>query len=443
MLIDSILKNLEVYGYESIEKPLLACLLTREPILLIGSHGTGKTLLSYTLAKALGYKVEGEEREFHAYDASKSLFEDIIGFPDPEKMKEGRVDYLNSAITIWNKKFILIDEISRANSSMQNKWLEIIRSRSVMGKDISGLEYIFAAMNPVEYPGANPLDPALADRFSLIVKIPDIFSHESISGIINSLHRDDSPGLRKEKTCPEKSDQRKLKKLLSKIKEIYENLPEELVDTADKFSKMYYQNAFALSPVLYLTVSPRRASMIFRNLKIFLSIDLYHRGSLSREDILVNLNEIAGYSWIYSAGEEEYSDYREEVLYKTLYDIGMIRVNEFEKRRTENFIQNYKNSISPKKKLVTFLKMLFEIYRLQQNPSQALEQDVSVFKIIDELTVDGEDMEGFPLAVKNADINWCRLFHNFRYLQEIKPEKLKRLVKQIKKEEDNYDIKTA
>ncbi len=66
MLVDTILKKLDVYGYESIEKPLLTTLVTQELLLFIGSHGTGKTLLSYTLAKALGYRVERENKEIHA-----------------------------------------------------------------------------------------------------------------------------------------------------------------------------------------------------------------------------------------------------------------------------------------------------------------------------------------------------------------------------------------
>ncbi len=55
---------------------------------------------------------------------------------------------------------------------MQNKWLEIIRERTIMGIKIKNLKYIFAAMNPPDYPGAFPLEPALADRFALIIPFP-------------------------------------------------------------------------------------------------------------------------------------------------------------------------------------------------------------------------------------------------------------------------------
>ncbi len=132
-----------------------------------------------------------ENIEFNAYDASKSLFEDVIGFPNPMKMQTGVLYYLPSPITIWNKKFILIDEISRANPAMQNKWLEIIRSRRLMGKIIPNLKYVFSAINPLNYSGTNPLDSALADRFFIIVQVPTSFSRSNLSKIFNC--SDDNP----------------------------------------------------------------------------------------------------------------------------------------------------------------------------------------------------------------------------------------------------------
>ncbi len=69
---------------------------------------------------------------------------------------------------------------------MQNKWLEIIRSKRLMGKYISNLEYIFAAINPPSYLGANYLDSALADRFFLIVNAPSGYHREDLTKIINT-----------------------------------------------------------------------------------------------------------------------------------------------------------------------------------------------------------------------------------------------------------------
>ena len=74
---------------------------------------------------------------------------------------------------------------------MQNKWLEIIRSRRLMGKIIPNLKYVFSAINPLNYSGTNPLDSALADRFFIIVQVPTSFSRSNLSKIFNC--SDDNP----------------------------------------------------------------------------------------------------------------------------------------------------------------------------------------------------------------------------------------------------------
>ena len=43
-----------------------------------------------------------------------------------------------SAVTVWDKQFVLIDEINRAVPELQAKWLEIIRSRKIMGFETEG-----------------------------------------------------------------------------------------------------------------------------------------------------------------------------------------------------------------------------------------------------------------------------------------------------------------
>jgi len=102
-------------------------------------------------------------------------------------------------ISIWGKEFVLIDELSRANPSMQNKWLEVIRSRRIMGKDLAGLKYIIAAMNPPSYIGAHPLDAALAGRFALVVPVPEAteMREDAVSRIVQQVSEDDAPMLRK------------------------------------------------------------------------------------------------------------------------------------------------------------------------------------------------------------------------------------------------------
>jgi MoxR-like ATPase len=47
-------RPLGLLGWETLEPVLLAALTTRDPLLLIGKHGTGKSFLLERLAQALG-----------------------------------------------------------------------------------------------------------------------------------------------------------------------------------------------------------------------------------------------------------------------------------------------------------------------------------------------------------------------------------------------------
>jgi hypothetical protein len=182
------LRRLGLFGMERIEEPLLAALVTGDPILLVGPHGTAKTLLARRLAEAL-------QMRFHAYDASKALFEDVLGFPNPQALSEGRIEYVSTPISIWDKEFVFVDEISRASPSMQNKWLEVIRGRSVMGQRAERLRYVMAAMNPPTYLGALPLDEALAGRFAVLLPVPGsaTMKPEDLGEILRARAEEDAP----------------------------------------------------------------------------------------------------------------------------------------------------------------------------------------------------------------------------------------------------------
>ncbi len=294
-----ILNNYNVYGYENISKAILAALVAREPILLTGEHGTGKTLLAEKLSVALGVP----KKQFIAYDASKALFEDVIGFPNPASLKNGEVKYINTPITIWNKKFILIDEISRANPSMQNKWFEVIRSRRIMGHEISTLEFIFAAMNPLGYLGVNPLDEALADRFFLIVNVPSEFLRNDLLKIINS------------------PDNKATENKSNDLIELIENIRTEVKNVNPKHQLIidnYVMDFTEKIQKLGLSFSPRRAAMLKRAITIFFSIDIIEN-SLSHNSISKNLLEATIFSWNYTVTNEEphYDKLKEAFLFAT------------------------------------------------------------------------------------------------------------------------------
>ena len=121
------LHQLGVFGWkEADENLMLASLVTGDPLLLIGNHGCAKTHAAAKMAEALG-------KPFLCYDASKCMFEDVLGYPNVEKLRHGVVEYIPSPVTVWDKEHIMVDELNRAVPELQSKWLELIRSRKIMG----------------------------------------------------------------------------------------------------------------------------------------------------------------------------------------------------------------------------------------------------------------------------------------------------------------------
>lgn len=185
-----VLRQLGVHGLDDLEDGYLAGLALGDPVLLLGGIGQAKTLLAERTALAMRLR-------FIAYSAEKALFEDILGPFDPRALMNGQVDYLQTEVTIWDKEFVLIDELSRANPSMQNKWLEVIRSRRVMGKHLSSLRYVLAAMNPPGLLGTHPLDEALAGRFQFLLTFPEVLSMSPSDQrrVVETRSESDAPGL--------------------------------------------------------------------------------------------------------------------------------------------------------------------------------------------------------------------------------------------------------
>ena len=164
-------RRLGLYGLGRIAPVLLAALVTEEPLLLVGPHGTAKTLLLTRIAAALGL-------ECRHYNASLLNFDDLVGFPLPDAA--GGLRYVDTPASIWGAGAVIFDEISRCRPDIQNKLFPIIHERRAQGLLLEGLRYRWSAMNPPgrddddedAYRGSEPLDPALADRFAYIVEMP-------------------------------------------------------------------------------------------------------------------------------------------------------------------------------------------------------------------------------------------------------------------------------
>jgi MoxR-like ATPase len=164
-----VLDALGIYGLAVIEPVILAALAGETPLLLIGEHGSGKSLLLERLASAL-------KLSWRHYNASLLSFDDLVGYPIPDA--SGNLQFVKTPAAIWGAQAVFVDEISRARPEVQNKVFPIIHERRVQGIELPDLVHRWAAMNPPlvdgegDYIGSEALDSALADRFAFHVTVP-------------------------------------------------------------------------------------------------------------------------------------------------------------------------------------------------------------------------------------------------------------------------------
>ncbi len=169
------LRTLGIAGWDALDPVFLAAVATESPLLLVGPHGSAKTMVLNRLAETLGL-------EHRHYNASLLSFDDLVGFPVPEN---GRVVYLQTPATVWEAESVLVDEVSRCRPEVQNKLFPLVHERVIQGLPLPRLRHRWAAMNPpaslegddagdAVYSGAEPLDVALADRFAFVVTVPSL-----------------------------------------------------------------------------------------------------------------------------------------------------------------------------------------------------------------------------------------------------------------------------
>jgi MoxR-like ATPase len=248
----SFLTRMGVIGMTPIEPVILAALITAEPLLLIGPHGTGKSFLLNRISAALGF-------ESRHYNASLLNFDDLVGYPLPNAT--GQIDYVRTPAAIWGAQTVFLDEISRCRPDMQNKLFPIIHERRVQGIELKDLVYRWAAMNPPSneedanqvYLGSEPLDAALADRFAFVIEVPgwEQLNEEEQELVIRS-QGTEADIVGDPRFAEEIADGRRVRKLLE-------------ADQADGLA-VYVRLLIALLAQAGVQLSPRRAGIVLRNI---------------------------------------------------------------------------------------------------------------------------------------------------------------------------------
>jgi MoxR-like ATPase len=246
----SLLRGLGLIGLTDLEPIILAALATEEPLLLIGPHGTGKTLLLTQIAEAIGL-------EFRHYNSSLLNFDDLIGFPLPDK--DGSLEYVKTPASIWGAEAVIFDEISRCRPDIQNKLFPIVHERRAQGIRLDCLRYRWAAMNPPisedddeGYIGSEPLDPALADRFAFITNVPswDQYDEEEQLTIISADNASILPAAANN-----------LRRSIASTKAAIPSIRESIGGAV----AVYVRTLVSLLAQAGIPLSPRRAGMLLRS----------------------------------------------------------------------------------------------------------------------------------------------------------------------------------
>ncbi len=171
-----ITESLGIQGWDHLDPILLAALATEFPLLLIGPHGTAKSLVVEKIAGALSLAMRH-------YNASLINYDDLVGIPLPEA-GTNQLQFVSTPGAIWDAEFVFFDEISRCRPDLQNKMFPIVHERRIAGIRLDKLRHRWAAMNPPApedpdtttgeyYLGSEALDPALVDRFPFVVPVPN------------------------------------------------------------------------------------------------------------------------------------------------------------------------------------------------------------------------------------------------------------------------------
>jgi len=148
----------------------------RNPLLLRGRHGVGKSEVVYQIAKMLGLPVV--ERR-----ASQMTEGDLLGMPSPEMVEINGEQAASMRPFSWfiqactEACVLFMDEVDRATTEVRQGIFELTDSRKLAGWTLHPDTIVIAAVNGGEHGDqyqVNEMDPAELDRYTVFDIEPSV-----------------------------------------------------------------------------------------------------------------------------------------------------------------------------------------------------------------------------------------------------------------------------
>lgn len=190
--------DLPVYNYKSLGLYLEESYKTKQPLLIYGDPGLGKSAITRQFAESIA---DSKNRTFKYWNRCRADLKrkilsepskyfvlidvrcaqiepaDIVGIPDIKSLKA----YIESKQPIWiylmslvgSDGILFLDEINQGHEQVLNAMFEVVLDRSAGGTPFAKGWGIIGAGNLDEEHGNNALKPALTNRFSSGVLIAD------------------------------------------------------------------------------------------------------------------------------------------------------------------------------------------------------------------------------------------------------------------------------